>query len=58
MFHRVVVHDHFFAIMDLAFDNQPAQAGFDLLLNGALEWTGSVGWIVTRLNQVGAGRIG
>ena len=54
----VVVHDHFFAVVDLAADNQPAEARFHLLLNRPLERAGAVDRIVARLHQMRPCRIG
>ena len=43
IFSRLVIHYYFFAIVDLAFDDQAAEACFDLLPDSALEWRASFG---------------
>src|ERR1035437_5980358 len=54
----IAVHQHGLAIADAALQQQPAERGFDLLLNGALQRTRAIVRVLARTRQVGPRRFG
>src|SRR6516225_972813 len=54
----VVIDAHRLAVADLAFEQQPAQRRFNLLLYRTLQRPRPIGWVVADLHQVRPRRVG